>query len=86
MFTLQSLFSNFIFISIITVIIGLGLASIFGVECNKKDRDCNVYYPPDVDQLHDKTLQWNNECYLFEKKDVSCPLTDTPNKHVIGEI
>ena len=83
MFSLQSLFQSFIFITIITIIVGLGLATIFGVECNQKDRNCNVYHPPEINDLDQRTLQWNDQCYLFEKKDVVCPLHQTQGKEVL---
>lgn len=79
MFSLQSLFQNLVFISIITILLGLGLASIFGVECHKSS-NCNIYRSPEA--LDGKSYRWKTRCYSMAKTSVLCPSGDK-QKHVI---
>jgi hypothetical protein len=82
MFTFSSIFNNFYIVLIITVILGFGLSSIFGVECQNK-QNCNIYVSPK--NLDKQKLKWDNECFFFEKKSTPCPLENDKTKHIIDD-
>ena len=49
---------------IISIILGLGLASLFRKVCN--DRNCMVFKGPSMDEIK------NNKCYNFKSKSMKC--------------
>ena len=58
---------------IISILIGLGLATLFRKVCN--DRSCLVFFGPKYTDIDKKTFSYNNKCYTFEKKTGSCDKT-----------
>jgi hypothetical protein len=61
---------------ILSVILGLGLASIFKMSCNH--RNCIVYEAPDF--IDKKIMKYNDKCYEPKEKLGKCD----PNKKTIG--
>ena len=55
---------------IISIILGLGFASIFRKVCN--DTNCLDFKGPDLDELKDKVFQHNENCYKFTPHSVTC--------------
>lgn len=55
---------------IVSVIIGLGLASFFRKVC--KDGRCVVIKGPDVQEIRDKVYKIDNECYKYTPVMTEC--------------
>jgi len=61
----------------ISIILGLGLASLFRRACN--ERNCIIFKAPSMNEITDNVYEHNNKCYKFSQKSVSCD----PAKKVI---
>ena len=55
---------------IISVILGLGLESLFRKACNA--RNCLVFKAPTLSEIKDNIFKFNNKCFKFREKTVSC--------------
>ena len=55
---------------LISVLLGLGLASIFRKAC--KERNCLVFQGPKLDVIKESVYKFNNDCYKFQEKAVKC--------------
>jgi len=62
---------------IISVLLGIGLASFFRKACN--DRKCVKYVAPRTKDIKGKTFKYNDKCYTFEENAETC----NPNKRMI---
>jgi hypothetical protein len=56
-----------------SIILGIGLASIFRSVC--KGKDCYVYHAPPLDDIKDKIYKFDGKCYKFESKSQKCDST-----------
>lgn len=56
--------------NIISIILGLGLASLFRKVCN--DRNCLVFKGPAIKDIDNKVFKFNNKCYTFKNEIASC--------------
>jgi hypothetical protein len=63
---------------IVSILLGLGLATLFRKVCN--ERNCLVFRPPDMDELRKNTYKYNNKCYQFKEKAMKC----NPIKQIIS--
>jgi hypothetical protein len=57
----------------LSIIIGFGIATLFRKTC--KDKSCFSFKAPPVNDIEDKTYQFNNQCYQFEQKQATCDST-----------
>ncbi len=55
---------------LMSILLGLGLATLFRQVCSGKD--CLVYMSPPFEELEEKIYKINNKCYKFNKNNVSC--------------
>lgn len=55
---------------LISIILGLGLSSLFRKVCN--NRDCIVFHAPSLETLNDTTYKYDNKCYKFKEEAVKC--------------
>ena len=55
---------------LISVILGIGLASIFRKSCDA--RNCLVFNAPPFKDIKDSVYNHNGRCYRFEEKSVTC--------------
>ena len=55
---------------IISIILGIGLASLFKKAC--KDRKCVVFRAPSMKDIKDKIFNIDDKCYKFNEKSVTC--------------
>ena len=55
---------------VISMILGIGLASIFRKVCNS--RDCLVFHGPPLDDITSNTYSHGGKCYQFKENSVSC--------------
>lgn len=55
---------------IISILIGLGLATIFRKSC--KNNDCYSFKGPFSTEIKDNIYSYNNKCYKFILKNIKC--------------
>lgn len=55
--------------TIISIILGLGLASLFKRVCKN---DCIIYRVQNYNQIKNNVYKWDENCYKYEKVDVDC--------------
>ena len=55
---------------VISIILGLGLATLFRKVC--KDRDCIVFKAPDVKKIKNQIFKFQGKCYKFEENIEKC--------------
>ena len=55
---------------VVSVILGVGLASIFRRVCNS--RECLVFEAPPMEEVTKNTYRYNGKCYRFEESPVAC--------------
>jgi hypothetical protein len=56
--------------SIISILLGLGLATLFRKVCN--DRNCLVFKAPKIDKIDNQIFEFDDKCYKFTKKATTC--------------
>ena len=54
----------------ISIILGLGLASLFRKVCN--ERNCLVFKGPPIEEFKKDIYEYNDQCYTFKPKAVAC--------------
>ena len=62
---------------VFSILLGLGLATLFRKACNS--RDCLVFKAPTLSEIKNKFFKHNNNCYKFEEQTVSCNNDDPKN-------
>ena len=55
---------------VISVLLGVGLATMFRKACNS--RNCMVFYAPPLNKIKNKTFKYNDKCFTFKEKGVTC--------------
>ena len=60
---------------VMSIILGLGLATLFRQVC--AGRECLVYKAPPLDEIEDNVYKVDNKCYKFKKRNVSCSTKKT---------
>ena len=75
MFNIKKFISSRSGVIIMSIILGLGLSTLFRMSCNA--RSCIVYTAPDFSKK--KIIKYNNKCYKPEEKMETC----NPNKKTI---
>jgi hypothetical protein len=56
--------------TISSVILGIGLATLFYSSC--KGKNCQMYYAPPLSETTDKTYKYNDKCFKYKPQAVSC--------------
>lgn len=64
---------------ILSILLGLGLSTLFRKICTEKD--CLAFYSAPKDDLLGKTFQHEDRCFQYQPKSVKC---DPSEKKVIG--
>ena len=54
----------------LSIILGLGIASLFRNVC--KDKNCIIFKAPPLDDIKDKVYKYNNKCYKYNPVSVKC--------------
>lgn len=54
----------------ISILLGLGLATLFRKACN--DHSCILFRGPILDEIEDKTFEYDDECFQYTAKTVTC--------------
>ena len=55
---------------VISVLLGLGLATLFRKVC--KDRDCIIFRAPDIKKIHNQIFKFEGKCYKFSEEIERC--------------
>ena len=55
---------------IMSVILGIGLATLFRSVC--KGRSCRVIKSPPMEELEGQTYKFDDKCYKLEKNAIKC--------------
>jgi len=63
---------------IISILLGIGLASIFRKACN--GRNCLKFVAAPMKKIKNQVFEYNDTCYTFENKAESC----SPLKKIIS--
>jgi hypothetical protein len=66
---LSRLLNNKIGVYFISIILGLGLATLLKTSC---DGDCIIYKAPNIDEISNGPYKYNNDCYNYEFNPGSC--------------
>ena len=56
--------------TLISILLGLGLATLFRKVCN--DRNCLVFKAPGIDKIENQIFEFDDKCYKFKKKATKC--------------
>jgi hypothetical protein len=62
---------------VFSLLLGLGLATIFRRSCTSNN--CLLFKAPNLDQIKNKIFSYNNKCYSFKEKPVSCNINNQVN-------
>ena len=54
----------------ISIILGIGLATLFRKSCSTKD--CIEFKGPKLDDIKDKVFKYENNCYTFKPNPTKC--------------
>jgi hypothetical protein len=60
---------------VMSIILGLGLASIFRRTCSNKK--CLMFVPPDMATLKDDIYEYDGKCYKYQSHAVKCDKSKT---------
>ena len=55
---------------IMSILLGLGLATLFRKVCN--DRSCLVFHAPRINKIKGQVFNFDGKCYTFEEKAERC--------------
>jgi len=55
---------------IMSIILGIGLATFFRAVC--KGKKCRVISTPPMEEIDNQTYKFNDRCYTFEKNAINC--------------
>ena len=55
---------------VFSILLGLGLATLFRQSCNSNK--CLVFKAPPLNEIKNKVFNYNNKCFKFTEKSVSC--------------
>ena len=55
---------------IMSIILGIGLATFFRSVC--KGKKCRIISSPPIEEIEDQTYKFDGKCYKMEKSAVKC--------------
>jgi hypothetical protein len=64
-------------IAFISILLGIGLATLFRKVCN--DKNCIVFNGPVLNEITDKTYKFGEKCYKYDIEPAKCD----SNKRII---
>tara|TARA_B100000035_G_scaffold315321_1_gene335226 strand:- start:131 stop:370 length:240 start_codon:yes stop_codon:yes gene_type:complete len=56
--------------TVISIILGLGLATLFRKVCN--DRNCIVFKAPNIKKIQNQIFKFQDKCYTFTENIEKC--------------
>jgi len=57
---------------VMSIILGIGFASLFRTIC--KDKNCILFYAPPLDEIENKIYKHGEKCYSYTYKHSQCDL------------
>ena len=63
---------------IISILLGLGLSTLFRKVCN--ERNCIIFKAPDIKKIRNQIFKFENKCYIFKESIESC----NTNKKIVN--
>ena len=67
---LSKFFNSYTGKIIMSVILGIGLATLFRTSC--KGKNCIVLYAPNLEEVDGKIFKQDNKCYKFSTSSIKC--------------
>lgn len=64
--------------TIMSLLLGFGLASLFRTVC--KDKNCIVFNAPPLEEIKDKIYKYDKKCYKYTAVPAKCDA----NKKIVG--
>lgn len=64
-------------VSIISILLGIGLATLFRQVC--KDKNCIIFHGPILDEISQKIYKFDERCYKYEFEHAKCDV----NKQIV---
>ena len=58
---------------VISILLGLGLATLFRKVCN--DRNCLLFKGPNLSNIRGKIFKYNDKCYKYKENATTCDKT-----------
>ena len=55
---------------VISIILGIGLATLFRKACNSKN--CLVFKAPSMEKINNQVFKYNDKCYTFKSSAQTC--------------
>jgi hypothetical protein len=55
---------------VMSIILGIGIATLFRVTCT--GNKCNIYKAPPLDEIEDKIYKFDDKCYKMETTATTC--------------
>lgn len=55
---------------IMSILLGLGLASVFRTVC--KEKNCIIFHAPPMNNVKDKIYKYDEQCYKFNPISAQC--------------
>ena len=62
----------------LAIILGFGLSTLFRKTC--KDKKCMKFKGPTLEEIQEKTYEYDKKCYKFDTKAVQC----NPVKRIVS--
>jgi hypothetical protein len=57
---------------LMSIILGIGLASLFRTVC--KGKSCIIFKAPPLDDINDKIYKFDNKCYTYKSSTTKCDI------------
>ncbi len=64
--------------TLMSLLLGFGLASLFRTVC--KDKNCIVFNAPPLEEVKEKIYKYDKKCYKYTAVSSKCD----PNKKIVG--
>jgi hypothetical protein len=58
---------------VLSIILGLGLATLFRTVC--KGKNCIIFHAPPLEQIEGKIYKYDNKCFQYVTKSAKCDKT-----------
>ena len=68
---------------VFSLLLGLGLATLFRKACTS--RNCLVFKAPSLEEIKKNIFGYNNKCYKFEEKNITCS-DPSDNKNTVIDL
>ena len=82
MISFESILSEQFGSMMISIVLGLGFASLFKRVCKK---DCIIYKVENYSKIKNNIYEWNDNCYKYEKVNTQCTRDKKKKNNYIRE-